>query len=243
VGIVEAGTRELKGKTVFCLHPHQDYFVVPSDAVAVLPEGLPPGRAILAANMETAINGLWDAKPLAGERIAVIGAGVVGILVGCLASRIPGAKVQLVDPVPEKAKVAAAFGIACVSETEAETNADLVIHASGNPAGLETALELAGFEGRIVEMSWFGNARVSLPLGEGFHAKRLRIISSQVGHVPAELGARWDRRRRMSVALEILRDPAFDALIASESVLADLPRMMSRIAEDQTILCHRINYD
>lgn len=242
VGNVEAGAPELIGRSVFCLHPHQDRFVVPAEAVSALPEGLPPERAVLAANMETAVNALWDAAPLAGERITVVGAGVIGALVARLASRVPGTRVQLVDTLAAKAGLAASLGVAFSVPDTAVPGADLVFHASGNPDGLETALSLAGVEGRIVELSWFGNARANLLLGGAFHSRRLRLISSQVGRLPDHRQARWDRRRRMGLALELLRDPVFDALITGEDEFAALPDVMARVASDPNVLCRRICY-
>ena len=242
VGNVEAGPPELLNQTIFCLHPHQERFVVPASAVTVLPDGLPPERAVLAANMETAINGLWDARPLIGERIIVIGAGVVGLLVAYLSSRIPGTQVQIVDSLEAKMKTAEALGLECVLPEDAIGEADLIFHASGNPSGLESALELAGFEARIVELSWYGDAIVELALGGAFHSKRLKLISSQVGHLPAAQRSHWDFSTRMGLALEFLRDPVFDALISGEVEFEKLPNILSKIAEDRTILCHRIRY-
>lgn len=242
VGQVESGPEELLRRNVYCLHPHQERFVVPAAAVSLLPEALPPERAVLAANMETAINGLWDAAPLIGERIVVVGAGVVGLLVARLASQIPGARVRLVDPLEEKEQTAAALGLHCVLPEDAAGEADLVIHASGHPSGLETSLSLAGLEARIIEMSWYGDTLVNLPLGGAFHSKRLKLISSQVGHLPSIQTPRWNYAKRMELALNLLCDPVFDALITGEDAFENLPNIMARIAEDQTILCHRIRY-
>ncbi len=242
VGIVEAGPSSLIGRNVFCLHPHQDRFVVPASAVTPLPEGVPPSRAVLAANMETAVNGLWDAKPLLGEKITVIGAGVVGLLIAYLAAQIPGTQVEVIDPLPAKAAAAKALGVVCVPPEAASRDADLVLHASGNPAGLELALEISGFEARIVEMSWYGTMRASLSLGGAFHAKRLKLLSSQVGHLPAGQLPRWDYKKRMELALRLLCDPMLDVLISGEDIFEDLPDVMKRITQDQNTLCHRIRY-
>jgi 2-desacetyl-2-hydroxyethyl bacteriochlorophyllide A dehydrogenase len=242
VGSIVSGPPELLGQTIFCLHPHQERFVVPAEAVSVLPEGLPPERAVLAANMETAVNALWDAAPLIGERITVIGAGVVGLLVAHLASKIPGTRVQIVDPLEAKVSAAKALGLECVLPADAKADADLILHASGSPSGLQTALELAGFEARIVELSWYGDTSVELALGGAFHSKRLKLISSQVGHLPSAQMARWNFAKRMKLALALLRDPVYDALISGEDEFENLPNIMSNITEDRTILCHRIRY-
>ncbi len=243
VGLVEAGSAELLGREVFCLYPHQDCYVVPAAAVTPLPVGLPAARAVLAANMETAINGCWDAEPRLGDRIAVIGAGVVGALVAWLCAAIPGTRVCLVDVSPGRAELARALGVDFCLADQAPADNDLVVHASGNPEGLRLALGLAGDEARVVEMSWYGDREVSLPLGEAFHSRRLRLIASQVGRLPVERSPRWDYRRRLALALDLLRDPCLDALISGESDFLDLPELMPRLAAASgEVLCHRLRY-
>ncbi|WP_404296491.1 zinc-binding alcohol dehydrogenase [Halomonas sp.] len=243
VGLVEAGPEELLGHEVFCLYPHQDRYVVPAAAVTPLPAGLPAARAVLAANMETAINGCWDAEPRLGDRIAVIGAGVVGALVAWLCSAIPGTRVCLVDVSPGRAELARALGVDFCLADQAPADNDVVVHASGNPEGLRLALTLAGDEARVVEMSWYGDREVSLPLGEAFHSRRLRLVASQVGRLPAERTPRWDYRRRLALALDLLRDPCLDALISGESDFRDLPAVMPRLAAAAgEVLCHRLRY-
>lgn len=243
VGVVEAGPESLLGCEVFCLHPHQDRYLVPAAAVTPLPAGLPAARAVLAANLETALNGCWDAAPRLGDRIAVIGAGVVGALVAWLCAAIPGTRVCLVDVSPERSELARALGLDFRLPDRAPADNDLVIHASGNPEGLCRALALAGDEARVVEMSWYGDREATLPLGEAFHSRRLRLISSQVGRLPAERMPRWDHRRRLSLALELLRDPCLDALISGESDFSELPTLMPRLAAGAgEVLCHRLRY-
>lgn len=242
VGVVEDGPEALIGARVFCLHPHQDRFDVPVAAVAALPDDLPPRRAVLAANMETAVNGCWDARPLAGERIAVIGAGVVGCLIARLLDAIPGTAVELIDVDPAKRTVAEALGLVFRAPEQAARECDLIIHVSGAPAGLATALDLAGVEGRIVEMSWYGDRSVSLPLGEAFHSRRLALVSSQVGRLPDHRRARWDYARRMALALDLLRDPVFDALLSHGSPFEQAPARMREIAETPGVLCWGLAY-
>jgi 2-desacetyl-2-hydroxyethyl bacteriochlorophyllide A dehydrogenase len=244
VGVVEQGPPGLEGETVFCLFPHQTRYVVPARAVQPLPRGLPPARAVLAANAETAVNGLWDAALQPGDRVRVIGAGVVGCLVAWLAARIPGCEVQLIDLQPARAATAAALGVAFALPADAAPDADVVIHASGAPDGLALALQLAAFEATIVEMSWYGDRSVSLPLGAAFHAKRLQIRSSQVGQVAGAQRARWDHARRLRLALRLLAEgDAPDALLSGEDEFAALPQVMARLtAEPGATLCHRIRY-
>lgn len=243
VGRVEAGPEALLGRDVFCLYPHQTCYVVPEAAVTALPEGLPPERAVLAANMETALNLVWDAGPRPGDRVAVIGAGVLGCLAARLIGRIPGCTVTLVDIDPGRTAIAAALGVGFAAPAEAPGDQDLVIHASGNPGGLVAALGLAGIEATVLEASWYGDAAVPLPLGEDFHAKRLTLRSSQVGMVAAAQRPRWDHARRMAKALELLRDPALDGLFTGESRFDDLPEVLARLAADPAgALCQRILY-
>lgn len=243
VGEIEAGPAGWRERRVFCLHPHQARYVVPASAVVPLPDGVPPGRAVLAANTETAVNALWDGTPRVGDRIAVVGGGTLGCLVAWLAARIPGCAVQLVDPNPAREGVARALGADYAPPDSAREDNDLVFHASGVPAGAATALRLAGFEATVLELSWFGAAPVSLPLGEGFHAKRLTLRASQVGHVAAAQRARWTHRRRLEAALALLAEPAVDVLITGEDPFEALPEVMARLAHAPgDTLCHRIRY-
>lgn len=243
VGLVENGPRPWLHRHVFVLYPHQTHYAVPASAAHLLPTDVAPERAVLAANMETAINGLWDAHPRIGDRIVVVGAGVVGCLVAWLAARIAGTEVTLVDLHQERSAIATRLGVGFAIPDFAPDEADLVVHASGTSAGLQLALRLAAFEATILELSWYGDHTVTLPLGEAFHARRLTIRSSQVGHVPAGQRMRWDMSRRMALALNLLTDPVLDALISGESPFEDLPSVMARVtAPDSHELCHRIRY-
>lgn len=244
VGVVEQGPAALVGRTVFCLYPHQTRYVVPAEAVHPLPDSVPPGRAILAANLETAVNGLWDSGARIGDRITVIGAGTLGCLVAWLAGRIPGCTVELVDLNPDRAEAAAALGVGFAAPQQASAEADCVIHTSGSAAGLELALELGAFEAVVTELSWFGDSRVPLSLGAAFHARRLTIRSSQVSAVATAQRARWDSRRRMQLVMQLLADDALEILITGESAFADLPVLMPRLAaQPGRTLCHRIVYE
>jgi len=243
VGQVTAGEAMLLGRLVFALHPHQTAFVVPAAAAVPLPSGVPPQRAVLAANMETAVNALWDAAPRIGDRISVIGAGTVGCLVARLAAALPGTDVTLIDVDATRAAIADALGCRFASPGAAPEDQDIVIHASGHPAGLETALRLAGMEAMVLEMSWYGNRPVTVPLGEAFHSRRLTLQSSQVGMVSPARRARRSHRDRLATALDLLRDPAYDRLITGESRFEELPETMARLAAAGAgVLTHRIRY-
>lgn len=243
VGRIEEGPAERVGETVFCLFPHQDWFRVPGSAAVPLPAGLPPGRAVLAANMETAVNALWDAGPLPGDRIAVIGAGVLGLLTAWLCRQVPGTRVTVVDLNPARAAVAGALELTFRTDATDLGGSDLVVHASGQPEGLATALQIAGREATVLELSWYGSRSVPLPLGEDFHARRLVLRSSQVGQIPAHRQARWNHRRRMDLALELLCDDSLDVLVTGESAFPELPELLDRLTRDAgDTLCHRIRY-
>jgi threonine dehydrogenase-like Zn-dependent dehydrogenase len=246
VGTVEragSGAESLEGRPVFCLHPHQDRYVVPAAAVVPVPAGVPPSRAVLAANVETAVNGVWDAGPGVGDRVVVVGGGVVGLLVAWLCRPLPGIELTLVDPEPSREETARRLGVPWAPAVPDGVRADRVIHASGTPEGLRAALAAAGDEATVVELSWFGDRDVTLPLGEGFHARRLTLRSSQVGRVPPDRAPRWPHRRRLSLALRLLADPALDILITGESAFEELPEVMARLASEPAgALCHRIRY-
>jgi NADPH:quinone reductase-like Zn-dependent oxidoreductase len=244
VGIVEDGPASDLGRRVFCLHPHQDRFIVPQEAVIDIPAPIPDRRATLAANMETAVNGLWDALPGPGDRIAVVGAGVVGCLLAALAAKLPGSEVELIDVDATRENIAAALGCRFAAPQKARAEADLVIHASGTPEGLSMALAIAGFEATVLEMSWYGTRTVPLVLGGAFHSRRLTLRSSQVGAVPADRRGRWSRRRRLALALLLLSDPIFEVLLSGESAFSTLPDVMPRLAASPAgVLCHTLRYD
>ncbi len=243
VGEVTAGPAELVGRCVFCLHPHQEHYVVPCEALAVLPAAVPAQRAILAANLETALNGLWDAGVAPGDRISVIGAGSVGCLAAWLAQRVVGCEVELIDINPGRAAIARALGVAFADPARARPDADVVLHASGTQQGLVLALRIAGFEATVLEMSWYGDRAVSLPLGEAFHARRLSLKSSQVASVAPLRRARWSTRRRLALALSLLTDPALDTLINSEGEFDELPQALAALAVSPgDVIMHRVRY-
>lgn len=240
VGTVMEGAME--GQAVFALFPHQTEFRLPEASLITIPKDVPPMRAVLAANMETALNILWDSGAGAGDRIAVIGAGVVGALVACLCARLPGAEVVLVDTEPTRSDLASALGCGFAQPDAAPLGCDVVIHASASAAGLATALNSAGQGATVVEASWHGAGQTPIPLGGAFHSRRLRLISSQVGSLPQDRAPRWTYRRRLSKALDLLADPALDVLISGETDFDDLPATYNTILTAPGTLCHRIRY-
>jgi NADPH:quinone reductase-like Zn-dependent oxidoreductase len=243
VGVVEEGPPALLDRTVFCLYPHQTRYAVPAAAVTPVPDAVPARRAVLAGTVETAVNALWDAAPLVGDRVTVVGAGMVGCCVAALLARFPGVRVQVVDVDPGRAEVAAALGVDFALPGDAAGERDLVVHASATEAGLARSLELLAPEGTVIELSWYGDRRVSVPLGEHFHSRRLVVRGSQVGTVsPAQRGRR-SFADRLELALELLADPAFDTLITGECDFDDLPEVLPRLAGgDLRALCHAVRY-
>ncbi len=242
-GIVEDGPEALLGRTVFCLHPHQDTFVAPVSMLVPVPDTVPAKRATLAANMETALNAHWDGGSGPGDKIIVVGAGIVGLLIARLAVRLPGSDVTVVDVDNGRKRLAEAFGARFAEPDKAPGGADMVFHTSASGAGLATALSAAGDEASVVEVSWYGDKSVCAPLGGAFHAGRLKLISTQVGKVAPSRRARWDFRRRMEAALSLLDDPVLDALVAEEIAVDDAPKLLpAALASDAEGLAPVIRY-
>jgi hypothetical protein len=242
VGTVELGPAELQGRRVFCLHPHQDRYVVPASAVTPIPSGVPSGRAVLAGAVETAINAVWDAPPRHGDRVAVIGAGMIGGVLAQLLASYPLDRLQLVDVNPDRAGLMAGSMIEFASPEQAAGDCDLVFHCSASESGLARGLALLGFEGELIELSWYADHSPRIPLGGGFHARRLSIRASQVGVVAPARRARRTTGDRLHLALDQLQDPAYDPFLTGESPFADLPATMDAMFDDPDTLCQVITY-
>ena len=249
VGIVEEGPAPLRGRLVFCLYPHQTRYVVPAAAVVVVPEGVPPERAVLAGTVETAVNALWDAAPLVGDRVAVVGAGMVGCCVARLLSGMPGVHTTLVDVDPTRAAVAAALGVDFALPADAAAGPgngahDLVVHTSATAQGLQLSLSLLASEGEVLELSWYGDREVTIGLGGSFHSGRLAIRASQVGAVSPARRSRRTPADRLALALDLLQDPAFDSLVTGRSAFDELPATMARLSDGRSpAICHLITYE
>jgi len=243
VGVVEEGPEDLRARRVFCLHPHQTRYVVPASAVVPVPDDVPSERALLAGAVETAVNALWDAAPRLGDRVAVVGLGMIGASVATLLGRFPLARLQVVDTDPARRELADRLGLDLVTPDDAAGDCDVVVHCSASEAGLATALRLAGEEAEVVELSWYGTDAPRAPLGEAFHARRLTLRGSQVGAVSAARRARRTTTDRLRTALDALRDPRFDALLTGASDFAELPATMDAVATGRLpALCHVIRY-
>ena len=243
VGRIENGPEEQLGRIVFALHPHQHLFNIPESAIVALPETVPPQRAVLAANMETALNAVWDSAAGPADRIAIVGAGTVGALVAFLCGGLAGAEVMLVDINERRAELAQKLGVRFAKPETAKGDCDLVVHASGTAAGLRTALALAGEEATVLELSWYGDTPVTAPLGGAFHSRRLRLISSQVGQVASSHRPRWTHSRRLAAAVALLADSRLDALLAPTVSFYDLPRRLPDILDARNgVVCQLISY-
>lgn len=229
------------GQRVFVLHPHQDRFNAPAAMCIPIPDTIPTPRAVLAANMETALNLLWDAAPLPDERMLVVGAGVLGLLIAALLARIPAAAVTVVDLDPARATIARSFGCAFATPDTAPAEQELIVHCSASESGLRLCLASAAFEARIIEASWYGDATPAVPLGEAFHARRLRLIASQVGAIAQSLRGRRTHAERLATALSLLEDARFDVLLQGPTHFDDLPTAMPAILRPGG-LCHVITY-
>jgi threonine dehydrogenase-like Zn-dependent dehydrogenase len=244
VGVVEEGPAALRGRTVFCLYPHQTAYVVPVDALTLVPDGVPVARAVLAGAVETAVNALWDAAPLVGDRVAVVGAGMVGCCVARLLAQVPGIEVTLVDVDTGRAPVAAALGASFAEPDAAPGGRDLVVHTTATSAGLQLSLDLLAPDAEVLELSWYGDMETTVSLGGSFHSGRLAVRASQVGTVAAARRGRRTTRERLALALDLLRDPAYDVLLTGESRFDELPTVMPRLADgDLPALCHSIAYE
>jgi hypothetical protein len=243
VGIVEDGPPERLGQRVFCLYPHQTRFTLPESYAIPVPDAVPTRRAVLAAQIETALNASWDAAPRIGDRIAVVGGGAIGCLTAWLCARLPGTEVTLVDLDPARAKVAEALGVAFAAPADAPQACDLVFHASSTGEGLALALSLAGYEAELIELSWYGDKAVTLPLGGAFHSQRLSLRASQVGAVAPARRARWSHGRRLALALSLAADPRLDALVEAATPFDRLPEALPSILGRPGALFHRVTYE
>lgn len=240
VAAVQAGPQGLVGRRAFSLHPHQSRFNAPAEMLVPVPDAVSSERAALAPQMETALNATWDAGLQPGERAAVVGGGVIGLLTAYLAART--CEVVLIDVNPARRAIAEGLGLKFALPHEAEGERRTVFHASATSAGLNLALSLCAFEGQVVELSWFGDKPVQVDLGGAFHSQRLTLKASQVGSVAPSRRADFSHRRRLEEALELCADPRLDALVSAETPFADLPARMGAILSDPDTLCHLIRY-
>jgi 2-desacetyl-2-hydroxyethyl bacteriochlorophyllide A dehydrogenase len=196
-----------QGRTVFAFNPHESHVIADIAQLFPLPDDVDAETALFLPNMETAVNFLLDGAPLIGERVAVLGQGVVGLLTTALLARCPLANLTTFDHYPLRRETSLALGahVSLSPESSPALQADLTYELSGSPAALDAAIALTGFDGRIVVGSWYGQKRAALDLGGRFHRSRIRLISSQVSTLTPALSGRWDKARRLQVAWAMLR--------------------------------------
>lgn len=243
VGNVVEGPEDLRGRTVFSLAPHQERLRLNGSAVTVLPEEVTPERAVLAANTETALNAIWDAELQPGSTVLIVGAGLLGCLLAALLSIRQDLSVYICDLLPQRSATLTEFPVSFITTTEGLDSVAVSFHTSASAAGLQTAIDALAFEGRVIELSWFGDRDVTLSLGGAFHSKRLTIQSSQVGHVARARRASTGYAQRLGQALGHLADPRFDAFVSEEVAFDDLPEAMPRLlAPDAPGIATRIRY-
>jgi len=243
VGTIIEGPPARIGQTIFCLHPHQDVFDIPADAALPVPADVPPARAVLAPQIETALNATWDAAIGIGATIAIIGSGVIGALIGYLCTRLPATDVTLIDRQPDRRALAEHLGCRFrTADNPPDAVCDVVFHTSGTGDGLDLAIGCAGFEAKLIELSWYGDRPVTIHLGGAFHSRRLTLLSSQVSHVAATHRARWPHRRRLALALALCADPALDRLTDAATPFEQSAQRYGEILSDPATMCHRFNY-
>lgn len=238
VGQVLDGPTSLKGKLIHTLHPHQDYARISAEDVYVIPDGISPQRATLASNMETALNAIWDSGVNIGDKVLIVGFGIIGSLIARILSFIPQVEVDVLDVQPAKITLIEQLGFSIYKE-EKEKKYDLAFHTSGSGPGLQTSINNVGLEGKIIETSWYGDKEVNLCLGETFHSQRKLIISSQVSHLPACKSARWDYKRRKEVVFQLLLHPEFDAHITHTIAFHNLPKLFQSLKKNR---CQELSY-
>ncbi|WNJ16800.1 zinc-binding alcohol dehydrogenase [Pontibacter sp. G13] len=233
VGKVSNHDHPLSGQMVHLLHPHQTICQVASGDAFPVPEGIPARRATLASNLETAVNAIWDSGMSTGDKILVVGFGIIGSLVARLASLFPGTEVYVAETQRKRRMMAEQMGFFLLGDHDSEVEFDCAFHCTGASGGLQTAIDQVGYEGVIVELSWYGTRGIEVNLGGDFHSKRKKIISSQVSNLPADRQGRWGFRRRKETVFELLKDPVFDAHITREIPFEELPDFFQRLRQGE----------
>ena len=214
---------------VHLMHPHQDKCHVDRLSLFEIPDDVPLKRAALASNLETVLNATWDAAVSPGERVLIVGFGLIGSLIARVVADIPGVELIVAEVNPARARLASEMGFETIEiPLPASAPFDLAFNTSASGKGLQTALDMVGLEGRVIELSWYGNQQVSMSLGGEFHALRKRILSSQVSRIPAHMASRWNFKRRKEAVFRLLQNPAFDQHITHEITLDEAPLLFEQ---------------
>ena len=237
VGIVEAIGQGVEkswlGKRVFSFAPHASHFNSESDALIELPDGIAAEDAVFLANMETAVNLVQDGRPMIGERVAVLGQGIVGLLLTAVLARFPLAELLAIEGIAERRELAKSLGAsnACSPLRLDSAWADLIYEVSGVPEALNSAIDLAVFDSRIIIGSWYGKKSTAIDLGGKAHRNRISICTSQVSSLAPELSGRWNKERRFDVAWQMLQTIKPSRLISHQVPLLEAEHIYKKIHE------------
>lgn len=226
------------GRQVFSFQPHASHFLAHPDELKTVPDGLPAQAAVFLPNMETAVNLVQDGRPLIGERVVVLGQGIVGLLLTALLARHPLGSLVAVEGRPERQELARRLGANMVVSPEeaagAATGADLIYEVSGQPEALNLAIDLSGYASRIVIGSWYGSKAAPVDLGGAAHRNRLQLITSQVSTVDPALSGRWDKERRFGLVWEMIRCVDPTSLITHTLPLQEAGTLYQQLHEAQS---------
>ncbi len=236
--IIETGRKvdkDLEGKRVFAFHPHASHFLASPAELIFIPESINFDDCVFLASMETAVNLVLDGKPLIGEEVIAIGQGIIGLFVTALLSQFPLKNLTCIDLHTSRLQRSLDWGARSVflsSEIPENLNADLVFELSGNPDGLQQALNCCGFDSRVIIGSWYGEKQVNMQLGGKFHRDRIRILSSQVSSISSEFTGRWDKPRRLQLALQMIQDLKPSRLISHRFHINSAQQAYEQLVDD-----------
>jgi len=223
VGKVITEGHSMTGKLVHAMHPHQDFCLINESDLFEIHSNIPAQRATLASNLETALTAVWDAQVNIGDRVLIVGFGLIGSLIARLLSFIPAIYFQIIEIDKERIQHAEKLGFPVSAILRKHSKFDIAFHTSATAEGLQTCIDGVGLEGKIIELSWYGKKPVKINMGGSFHSQRKQIISSQVGKLPSKYNARWDMKRRKKVVFELLENALFDQQITHFIKFVDTP--------------------
>jgi threonine dehydrogenase-like Zn-dependent dehydrogenase len=234
VGEIIEGTAEHIGKKVHLMHPHQSYAVTAINDTNFIPGGIPLKTATLVSNIETALTGVWDSRVSIGDDVLLVGFGSIGSLLARLLFNYPNVQLTIIEKEDHRLRKARELGYNAIKDDKnLDRSYDIAFNCSGSQEGLQLCIDRLTYEGRVVEMSWYGNQQVSLHLGQEFHIKRNQIISSQVSNIPGRKMNKWDLIRRKKLVFDILKDPYYQKIIDEEVLFRETPLIFKRIRNNE----------
>ncbi|MEM1137565.1 MAG: zinc-binding alcohol dehydrogenase [Bacteroidota bacterium] len=233
VGRIIDGEKDLIGKVIHVMHPHQNYAVVKTQDIFFIPEQMNPKLATLVSNMETAVNAIWDANVEIGDKVLVIGYGTVGALTALIASKIPGIDISILEINQNRfnAAVEQGFKVSSILENK---DFDIVFNTSGNAEMLQKAISVTKSEGRIIEMSWYGAKSITINFGADFHYGRKQLISSQVSQIPNRKLKNWTYHSRKKLVFKLLQELNPHYLINCEVHFSETPKFYNDLRRHET---------